>query len=141
MIELITGVVTDTDNHVLFARSQKHGWWELPGTKLRDPWVPREVALRDALRKKLAIEAVAVEDAMPNIKTIDESVAGLEFRADVRRVLVFSGFAMETSGSGYSEISWVDTTLRKLGKMGLSPITERFLEPCRDDPSWLQAIR
>lgn len=141
MIELIAGVVTDIDSHILLARSRKHGWWELPGTKLNDVWATPENALSAAFYLKLGLQAVASERAMPQVVTIEETIGGVDFTADVRRVLSYEGYAMETQNSGYSEIAWWNPMQRRLlGRITLSPIAERFFEPFKDDPFWLQPL-
>lgn len=138
MIELVAGVVTDTHSNLLLAQSRNHGWWELPGTRIGDE--APEAALEQALRRKLGLTAEADEASLPFMGSVEVDIAGIGFRAAVHQVRGYGDYPMETLESGYKEITWVNPTHRQLGRLSLSPIAKKFLEPYKDPFSWLRAV-
>jgi hypothetical protein len=126
--DLVTAVIIEPDSaeatRVLLAEGTNYGW-ELPGAKVPEGTDSLDV-LSDAMSRKLGIWIAPDENTMPLIEAVDVSMAGIAIHAEIRRIRSYSGVLMETEESGYRQTLWANPLKHQLGRIGLSPVAEKF---------------
>jgi hypothetical protein len=73
------------------------------------------------------VTAVIIEpDSAEATRVLLVSMAGIAIHAEIRRIRSYSGVLMETEESGYRQTLWANPLKHQLGRIGLSPVAEKF---------------
>ena len=124
-IRLVSGVITDIDNHVLLMQRLDHNQWELPGGRIEDGEMALG-ALARVLHDDLGLMVTGAEELLETPRRFTQGEA--EYTSHWFRITGFRGTPFVVQSHLYGELAYHNILGVQAKRRGVSPNIENLID-------------